>query len=138
MKPIGVRNRNSPPCILLRETYRLDGKVRHRTIANLSKWPANLVQGLRRLLQSERHPGSFSDSPSFRITRSLPHGHVAAVLSTMRKLGIPNLLGSKSCPQRNLCLAMIAARILSPGSKLATSRGFDPETYSSTLAHECD
>ena len=50
-----VRNRNSPLCILLRETYRLDGKVRHRTIANLSKWPANLVQGLRRLLQSERH-----------------------------------------------------------------------------------
>ena len=133
-----VRNRSSPPCILLRETYRLDGKVRHRTIANLSKWPANLVQGLRRLLQSERHSGSFSDSPSFRITRSLPHGHVAAVLSTMRKLGIPNLLGSKSCPQRDLCLAMIAARILSPGSKLATSRGFDPETYSSTLAQECD
>ena len=91
-----VRNLNSPPCILLRETYRLDGKVRHRTIANLSKWPANLVQGLRGLLQSERHPGSFSDSPFFRITRSLPHGHVAAVLSSMRKLGIPNLLGSKS------------------------------------------
>lgn len=133
-----IPNRNSPPCLLLRETYRQDGKVKHRTIANLSKWPPAVVDGLRGLLKSGGSTGTPGSAPAFRITRSLPHGHVAAVLSTMRKLGIPHLLGSKPCAERNLCLAMIAARILSPGSKLATSRALDPETRSSTLAQECD
>lgn len=133
-----IPNRNSPPCLLLRETYRQDGKVKHRTIANLSKWPPAVVDGLRGLLKSGGSTGTPGSAPAFRITRSLPHGHVAAVLSTMRKLGIPHLLGSKPCAERNLCLAMIAARILSPGSKLATSRALDPETCSSTLAQECD
>ena len=133
-----IPNRNSPPCILLRETYRQAGKVKHRTIANLSKWPPGVVEGLRRLFQSERHPDTVTSSPNFRITRSLPHGHVDAVLSTMRKLGIAHLLGSKPCPERNLCMALIASRILFPGSKLATSRALDPETFLSTLAQECD
>jgi hypothetical protein len=133
-----IPNRNSPPCILLRETYRQAGKVKHRTIANLSKWPPGVVEGLRRLFQSERHPDTVTSSPNFRITRSLPHGHVDAVLSTMRKLGIAHLLGSKPCPERNLCMALIASRILFPGSKLATSRALDPETRLSTLAQECD
>lgn len=133
-----VRNRNSPPCILLRETYRHDGKVKHRTLANLSKWPPGIVEGLRRLLKSSRNPHATTSSPDFRITRSLPHGHVAAVLSTMRKLGIAHLLGSKACPERNLCMAMIASRILFPSSKLATSRALDPETRLSTLAQECE
>lgn len=133
-----IPNRNSPPCLLLRETYRQDGKVKHRTIANLSKWPPAVVDGLRRLLKAGGSAGTPDSSAAFRITRSLPHGHVAAVLSTMRKLGIPQLLGSKPCAERNLCLAMIAARILFPGSKLATSRALDPETCSSTLAQECD
>lgn len=132
-----IPNRNSPPCILLRETYRQDGKVKHRTIANLSKWSPALVDGLRRILKSGGSAGA-GTAPAFRITRSLPHGHVDAVLSTMRKLGMPHLLGSKPCAERNLCLAMIAARILSPGSKLATSRALDPETRASTLAQECD
>ena len=138
-----VPNRNSPPCILLRETFRLDGKVKHRTVANLSQWPEDVVEGLRILLKSKRNdplvlPGNTSvDSQAFRITRTLPHGHVAAVLATMRKLGIPNLLGSKPCAERNLCMAMIAARILSPGSKLATSRCLGPETLTNTLAQEC-
>ena len=133
-----IPNRNSPPCILLRETYRHAGKVKHRTIANLSKWPPGVVEGLRRLFKTERHPGPATSSPAFRITRSLPHGHVAAVLSTMRKLGIARLLGSKPCPERDLCMALIASRILFPGSKLATSRALDPETRLSTLAQECD
>ena len=97
-----IPNRNSPPCILLRETYRHDGKVKHRTIANLSKWPPGVVEGLRRLFKSGQHPEAGTSSPAFRITRSLPHGHVAAVLSTMRRLGIPHLLGSKHCPERDL------------------------------------
>jgi hypothetical protein len=133
-----IPNRNSPPCILLRETYRHAGKVKHRTIANLSKWPPGVVEGLRRLFKADRHPDSATSSPAFRITRSLPHGHVAAVLSTMRKLGVAHLLGSKPCPERDLCMALIASRILFPGSKLATSRALDPETRLSTLAQECD
>lgn len=135
-----VRNRNSPPCILLRETFRKDGKVHHRTLANLSKWPKEILEGFRALLKAQRNSSAsatFSTGDSFKITRSLPHGHVDAVLSTMRKLGIPHLLGSKSSSQRNLCMAMIAARILFPGSKLATSRAMGTDSLNSTLAQEC-
>jgi len=134
-----VRNRNSPPCLLLRETYRDDGKVRHRTLANLSKWPKPVVEGLRALLKGRRDPVVPGCVPgqSFKITRSLPHGHVSAVLSTMHKLGLPRLLGSKACPERDLCMAMIAARILFPGSKLAASRALGTQTLNSTLAREC-
>ena len=134
-----VRNRNSPPCLLLRETYRDAGKVRHRTLANLSKWPKPVVEGLRALLKGRRDPVVPGCAPgqSFKITRSLPHGHVSAVLSTMHKLGLPRLLGSKACPERDLCMAMIAARILFPGSKLAASRALGTQTLNSTLAREC-
>ena len=134
-----VRNRNSPPCLLLRETYRDAGKVRHRTLANLSKWPKPVVEGLRALLKGRRDPEVPGCAPgqSFKITRSLPHGHVSAVLSTMHKLGLPRLLGSKACPERDLCMAMIAARILFPGSKLAASRALGAQTLNSTLAREC-
>jgi hypothetical protein len=131
-----VPNRNSPPCILLRESYRQDGKVKHRTITNLSSWPDHLVTGLRLLLKRQ----SFLAAPaaeSFRITRSLPHGHVEAVWRCLRKLRLESLLGSKPSPERNLVLAMIADRILDPGSKLATARGLDHQTLSSTLAAEC-
>ena len=135
-----VPNRNSPPCLLLRETYRSDGKVKHRTLANLTKWPEAVVEGLRGLLKSQR--GTSADQPAasapgFRIVRSLPHGHVAAVLSVMTKLGIASLLGSKNCPQRKHCLAMIAARILNPGSKLATSRSLGSQSRTDTLAQQC-
>lgn len=134
-----VPNRNSPPCLLLRETYRDAGKVRHRTLANLSKWPKPVVDGLRTLLKGHRDSGVSASAPGqpFKITRSLPHGHVSAVLSTMRKLGLPRLLGSKACPERDLCMAMIAARILFPGSKLAASRALGTQTLNSTLAQEC-
>jgi hypothetical protein len=134
-----VRNRNSPPCILLRETYRNAGKVRHHTLANLSKWPRPVVEGLRALLKGRRRPDAHLSAPgqAFKITRSLPHGHVAAVLGTMRKLALHRLLGSKACPERDLCMAMIAARILFPGSKLAASRALGAQTRNSTLAREC-
>ncbi|MEX1117683.1 MAG: IS1634 family transposase, partial [Terrimicrobiaceae bacterium] len=110
-----------------------------RTIANLSKWPPHVVEGPRLLFKAKPSSGSLGNpmAPAFRITRSRPHGHVDAVLSTMRKLGIPHLLGSKPSPERNACMALIAARILSPGSKLATSRCLGPETLTSTLAQEC-
>ena len=82
-----VPNRNSPPCILLRESFRLDGKVKHRTVANLTNWPASIVAGLRLLLKG--HSPSVSSSPqNLRITRSLPHGHVVAALLALRKVGL--------------------------------------------------
>lgn len=133
-----VRNRNSPPCILLRETYRSEGKVKHRTLANFSKLPVHVIAGIRALLKSNPAPPSCSPSAAFRIQRSLPHGHVAAVLSAMNSLGLASLLGSKKSPQRQLCVAMIASRILSPGSKLATTRTLRAQTATSTLAQECD
>lgn len=132
-----VRNRNSPPCILLRETYRSEGKVKHRTLANFSKLPANVIAGIRSLLKANPAPFSPSGTSGFRIQRSLPHGHVSAVLSAMNSLGIAPLLGSKKSPERQLCLAMIASRILSPGSKLATTRTLRAETATDTLAQEC-
>jgi transposase len=131
-----VPNRNSPPCILLRESFRQDGKVKHRTLANLTEWPKHIVAGLGLLLKGHQASAAAS-SESLRIVRSLPHGHVAAVLAAIRKLGLDRLLGSKASQERNLALAMIAARILEPGSKLACVRSLDCQTLSSTLATEC-
>jgi transposase len=131
-----VPNRLSPPCILLRESFWLEGKVKHRTLANLTEWPKHIVAGLGLLLKGHQ-PSATVSSESFRITRSLPHGHVAAVLRSVRKVGLDRILGSKTSRERNLVLAMIAARILEPGSKLATARLLDCETLSSTLAAEC-
>jgi transposase len=131
-----VPNRNSPPCILLRESFRENGKVKHRTIANLSSWEPRLVDGLRSLLKGLL-PSAPLNSQSFRITRSLPHGHVQAVLSAVRRLKFDRLLGSKPSRERDLVLAMIVARILEPHSKLATARSLDSQTFSSTLAEEC-
>ncbi len=129
-----VPNRNSPPAVLLRESYRLDGKVKKRTLANFSKWPDELVEGLRTLLKGGVALPSL-DAP-FEILRALPHGHVAAVLGTLRKVGLERLLDRKPSPQRNLVVAMIAARILDPRSKLATARGLASETANHTLAEE--
>jgi Transposase DDE domain len=131
-----VPNRNSPPCILLRESFRDQGKVKHRTLANLTEWPQHIIAGLRLLLKGHQ-PSATVSSESFRITRSLPHGHVEAVLRVVRTLGLDRLLGSKLSQERNLALAMIVARILDPGSKLATARSLDCQTLSSTLAQEC-
>jgi transposase len=131
-----VPNRNSPPCILLRESFRIEGKVKHRTLANLTDWPKHLLVGLRLLLKGHQ-PSATVSSESFRITRSLPHGHVEAVLRVVRLLGLDRLLGSKLSRERSLTLAMIGARILDPESKLATARSLDSQTLSSTLAQEC-
>ena len=118
-----VPNRNSPPAVLLRESFRQDGQVRKRTLANISDWPAEQIESLRRVLKGERFP---SEGGGLEIKRSLPHGHVAAVVGTMRKLGLPQLLDTTTSRNRELSLAMVAARILEPQSKLATARGLDP------------
>jgi len=126
-----VPNRSSPPAILLRESSRLSGKVVKRTLANLSTWPAAQVEALRRVLKGD---SLVSPSDAFQIQRSAPHGHVAAALGTLRRLGLEPILSRSPGPERDLVAAMIVARILQPASKLATARGFHPETASSSLA----
>ncbi len=128
-----IANRGSPPAILLRESYREGKKVRKRTLANLSKWPANLVAGFRKLLAGgDNENGVLGEG--FDIIQTLPHGHVAAVTGMMRKLGIPALLDHSPSRNRDLALSMIAARILSPSSKLALSSGLTAETATDTLS----
>ena len=128
-----VPNRNSPPAILLRESYRDGRKVRKRTLANLTKWPKQLVEGLRVLL---RGGAAVDPDEGFEVLRSRPHGHVAAVLGTVRKIGLDRLLAPRPSPERERAIAMICARILAPGSKLATARGLREETLSSTLGEQ--
>ncbi|SRR5712692_4396435 len=127
-----VPNRDSPPAILLRESYRQAGKVKTRTLANLSQWPPERIDRLRILLS-----GKVDDPPrSFEIIRSLPHGHVAAVIGTIRKLDLARLISRKDPNVAALCMAMIASRILSPGSKLFTARMMDSATCASSLGEE--
>ncbi len=126
-----VPNRQSPPAILLRESSRIDGRVVKRTLANLSAWPAGQVDALRRLLKGE---SLVSPSDAFQIQRSAPHGHVAAALGTVRHIGLPPILSRSPGSERDLVVAMIVARILEPSSKLATARGFHPDTATSSLA----
>lgn len=126
-----VPNRNSPPCILLRESRREGRKVVKRTLLNLTSWPSELVEDFRRLLKGGKVVDELSKA--FEVVRSLPHGHVAAVWGTLRKIGLLALLGRRPSRRRNLAAAMIAARLLEPRSKLATARGLDPETCTNTL-----
>ena len=130
-----VPNRNSPPAVLLRESVREGSKIRKRTLANLSDWPQPQVDSLRRLLKGET---LVSPQDALLITRSLPHGHVASVLGTLRSLGIEQLLSGSAGRQRDLVCAMIVARILQPSSKLAMARGLDLDTASSSLGELLD
>lgn len=127
-----VPNRNSPPAVLLRESYREGGKIRKRTLANLSKLPDTVVDNLRIVLKGGAAIENLSES--FSVERSLPHGHVAAVLGTIKKLSLHNLIASSNSRKRALVLAMIVARILDPRSKLATARGLNSETCFSSLS----
>ncbi len=129
-----VPNRNSPPAILLRESFREGGKVKKRTLANLSKWPAPLIAGFRILLKGGAAVADLAAAVD--ITRSTPHGHVAAVLGTLRQLRLDRLIAGVPSPERERTLALIAARILDPGSKLATARGLTADTARDSLAGE--
>jgi len=126
-----VPNRNSPPAVLLREGWREGKKVRKRTIANLSHWPKQKVQTLRRLLKNEPLMGP---DDAFSIVGSLPHGHVEAVLGTIKTIGLDLIIASKRCRERDLVIAMIVERLLHPCSKLGTTRSW----HSTTLAEELD
>ncbi len=127
-----VPNRGSPPAILLRESYREDGKVRKRTLLNLSAWPRERVEGLRALLKGGvvMPPGS----EPLQIIRTLPHGHVSAVLGVIGKIGLDRLLGPQGNRPRDLVVAMIVSRIIAPASKLATTKGLNPMTATTSLS----
>ncbi|MCY4240478.1 MAG: IS1634 family transposase [Rhodobacter sp.] len=131
-----VPNRSSPPAVLLRESWREGGRVRKRTIANLTKWPPALVEGLRCLLKGGTAVPRLEDAVD--IVRSLPHGHVAAVLGTLGKLGLETLIDPKPSPRRDQALAMIVARILEPALRLATARRLAEATATTTLGEILD
>jgi hypothetical protein len=137
-----VPNRGSPPAILLRESYREAGKVKNRTLANLSSWPEAKVDALSRVLKGQPQPAADLDG-AFEITRSLPHGHVAAVLGTLRELGLEELIDPAPSRRRDLVTAMAVAQVIAPDSKLAIARGLRDETAASSLgevlgAGSCD
>lgn len=147
MYVVAIPNRTSPPAILLRESYREGGKVKNRTLANLTGWPEARIEALREALRvgTKAHrrgtklPSGHHDlQDAFEIVRSRPHGHVLATLGTLRKLGLHRMLSSKPGRSRDLAVAMIVQRILDPRSKLGTSRGLDSETLQSTLAESLE
>ena len=124
-----IPNRNSRPSVLLREAWREGEKVRKRTVANLTGWPNEKVEALRRVLKNEP---LMAPEEAFAIEQSLPHGQVEAVLGTIRKLGLERLISSTVCRERDLVVAMVAERLIHPCSKLATTRLW----HSTTLAEE--
>ena len=126
-----IPNRNSPPTILLRRHWREGRRVRKETVANLTRRPEWLVEGIRSLVGA----GAFRPEGGgpVEIRRSLPHGHAAAILGTMKNLGFERILGRKDCRSRRLALAAIAARVADPLSKLATARTLSEGTASSSL-----
>jgi hypothetical protein len=132
MYVVRVPNRGSPPAILLRESYREDGKVKNRTLANLSSWPEAKVDALARALKGQPPPAADLDG-AFEITRSLPHGHVAAVLGTARQLGLDELIDPMPSRHRDLVVAMAVAQVIAPDSKLAIARGLREETAANSL-----
>jgi len=128
-----VPNRNSRPTILIRHSYREDGKVKKRTFANITHLPPHIIDGIRLLLRD----GIALECPEglqmFEVLRSRPHGHVAAVLGTVKRLGLPNIIYSRTRRERDLVVAMIVARLIDPGSKLATARQLDEQTLCNSL-----
>ena len=125
-----IPNRNSPPAILLRESYRENGKVKTRTLANLSKLPASAIDVLKRSLKGQ---SLVPLEETLDIVASPHHGHVKAVLQTLCRLGLPRLMDSRPSRERNLVVAMIVARILAPHSKLATTRWWHNTTLPAVL-----
>ena len=125
-----VPNRNSRPAVLLREGWREGGRVRKRTLANLTDWPAEKVESLRRVLKGQR---LVPPEDAFTIERSRPHGHVEALLAMTRRLGLDRLIAPKRSPERDRVLAMVVERLLHPASKLATTRLWHTTTLAEAL-----
>jgi Transposase DDE domain len=115
---------------LLRRSYREGGKVRHENLGNLSHLPAEIIDVIRAMLAGRRLVDLDED---FEIERSLPHGHVAAVLGTLRGLDLERLIGRDRCRERDLVVAMICQRLIGPGLKLSATRRFDQSTLADEL-----
>lgn len=129
-----IPNRTSQPAFLLRETYREDGKVKKRTLANITHWPNGKIEALRRLLRDEYAP--HEPRADLKLMRSLPHGHVAAALGMLRKLGLDDLLAQgqrQGARTVALVAALVVARLLDPASKLTTARLLNSTTATSSL-----
>jgi transposase len=131
-----VPNRTSPPAILLRESFREGAKVRTRTLANLTHWPPAQIEALRAVLKGATSVAVLEEA--FDVSRSRPHGHVAAVLGTLKRQGLEKLISTRRSRERDLCLAMIVARVLEPRSKLALARQLNPELLNSTLGESLE
>jgi len=129
-----VPNRKSKPAILIREAWREGSKIKKRTVANISDWPMEKVEALRMILRGTKVVEA--DKAGFAIERSLPHGHVAAVLGTIGKIGLDKIIAPKRCRERDLVVAMIAERLIHPCSKLATTRMWHNSTLASELSVE--
>jgi len=126
-----VPNRNSRPAVLLREGWREGAKVKKRTLANLTDWPEARIEALRRVLRNE----AVADAPGgLVIERSLPHGHVAAVLGAARRCGVDQLLAGAPVHLRPVVMALIVARVIEPGSKLATWRMLQRDSAAHSLS----
>src|SRR6202521_1144838 len=126
-----VPNRNSPPAILLRESYRVGAKIKKRTILNLSDWPSEVVEGLRTLLKGGTVTPA--DKQSIIVRRASPHCHVAAVVGTLRGSGLDRVPGPAGNRPRDLVIAMIVARLVAPASPMATPPLLDPATAAPSL-----
>jgi hypothetical protein len=118
---------------LLRQTYREAGKVKHRTLANLTALPLEAIEAVRSILRGQ--PVGALDA-QLTIERSLPHGHVLAVLGCLRQLGLDRMLAARPRRERELVVAMIVSRVLEPASKLATTRNWHNTTLASSLGVE--
>lgn len=129
-----IPNRSSPPAILLRESFREDGRVHKRTLANLSDWPRHRIDALAAALKGQSVVGNIESA--FEIIRSRPHGHVAAVLGTLVRVKIDQILSRTRSRERDLCVAMLASRLIAPASKLAISRSLSSKTTDSTLSEQ--
>ncbi len=124
-----VPNRDSPPAVLLREAWREGKKTRKRTFANLSDWPKEKIENFRRVLRDER---LISPEDLFATQKTLPHGHVQAVLEMIGRLELDRLISAQRCREQDLVVAMIVQRLTDPCSKLATTRAW----HTTTLAEE--
>ncbi len=124
-----VPNRNSPPAVLLREAWREGKKTRKRTVANISDWPPERIETFRRVLRDEP---LVSPHDLFTTQKSVPHGHVQAILEMIDRLQLDHLISAERCRERDLVVAMIVQRLIDPCSKLATTR----QWHTTTLAEE--
>ena len=125
-----IPNRNSNPTYLIRESYRDNGKVKNRTIANITQLSINQIEAMKLIFKGIP---LVQPDQAFEIMRSLPHGHVAAVLGLIKSIGLDYIIASKSSIEKNLILAMIVSRIICPSSKLATAQGLNDETAFTSL-----